>query len=123
MGPRDRDAARKSLGREAEQLVARHLERRGFALLARNARLGHLEIDLIARRGRLVVFCEVRARTSDQTVSPAHTITPLKIFRLRRAAADWLRSARLGAVEVRFDAACVVFDAPEGRLTYYEAAF
>jgi putative endonuclease len=114
---------RPELGRRAEQLVAEHLEQRGFWLLARNARLGHLEIDLVARRGSLVVFCEVRSRSDDRFISPAHTITPVKRQRLRQAATLWLRQADLGFVEVRFDAASVVFDVPGGRLTYYEAAF
>jgi putative endonuclease len=114
---------RPALGRRAEQLAAEYLERQGFALLARNARQGHLEIDLVARRGGLVIFCEVRSRSHDRFISPAHTITPVKIQRLRQAAARWLQTAGLGYVEIRFDAACVVFDVPDGRLTYYEAAF
>jgi putative endonuclease len=114
---------RPALGRRAEQLVAEYLERTGYTLLARNARQGHLEIDLIAQRGSLVVFCEVRSRSCDRFISPAHTITHVKIHRLRQAAALWLRQAKLGRVDVRFDAACVVFDTPEGRLTYYEGAF
>jgi putative endonuclease len=115
---------RPELGRRAEQLAAQYLERAGFELLARNARQGHLEIDLVARRGSLVVFCEVRSRSSDRFVSPAHTITAVKVQRLRQAAARWLSEAKLGdRVDVRFDAVCVVFDTPEGRLTYYEGAF
>jgi putative endonuclease len=114
---------RPALGHRAEQLTAEFLQRGGFELLARNAREGHLEIDLIARRGSLVVFCEVRSRSSDRFIAPAHTITPVKVQRIRQAAALWLRRAKVGRVEVRFDAACVVFDTPEGRLTYYEGAF
>jgi putative endonuclease len=114
---------RAALGRRAEQLAAAYLERERFLVLARNARQGHLEIDVIARRGALVVFCEVRSRSDDRFISPAHTITPVKIQRLRQAAARWLHTAGLGYVEIRFDAACVVFDVPDGRLTYYEGAF
>jgi putative endonuclease len=117
------NAARAELGRRAEMLAANHLEQLGFTLLARNARLGRLELDIIARRGGLVVFCEVRSRSDDRFISPADTITPVKMRRLRQAATLWLREARLGGVEVRFDAACVVFDVPQGRLTYYEGAF
>ncbi len=114
---------RAQLGARAEALVALHLERDGFVLLAKNARVGRLEIDLVARRGRLVVFCEVRARTSDAFMSPAESIDRRKRERIRRAAAGWLRAARLGDVDVRFDAASVVFDTPSGRLTYYDNAF
>jgi putative endonuclease len=82
-----------------------------------------LEIDLIAQYGGLVVFCEVRSRSDARFISPAHTITPLKISRLRQAAAMWLRASSLGYVDVRFDVASVVFDVPGGRLDYYEGAF
>jgi putative endonuclease len=115
--------ARAELGRRAETLTAHHLEQLGFSVLARNARQGRLELDIVARRGQLVVFCEVRSRSNDRFISPADTITPVKMRRLRQAATLWLREAKLGSVEVRFDAACVVFDVPEGRLTYYEGAF
>jgi putative endonuclease len=121
MSPSNDPRAR--LGRLAEQRVADYLAQSGFTLLARNARQGRLELDLIARRSRLVVFCEVRSRSHAGFISPVHTITPVKIARLRQAAAMWLREAALGSVDVRFDVASVVFDVPGGRLEYYEAAF
>lgn len=114
---------RAELGRRGEALAALHLEALGFQVLARNVRQGRLELDIIAQRGALVVFCEVRARTSDRFISPAHTIDHEKIRKLRQAATSWLRSAGLGRVQVRFDACCIVFDTPRGRLRYYEGAF
>ena len=114
---------RAELGRRAEALAAQHLEGLGYELLARNVRQGRLELDIVARKAGLVVFCEVRARTSDRFISPAHSIDHAKIQRVRQAAARWLSDAQLGRVEVRFDAACIVFDVPGGRLTYYEGAF
>jgi putative endonuclease len=116
-------AASAELGRRAEQRVAAHLQALGFVLLGCNVRLGRLEIDIIARRRQLIVFCEVRARAHDRFVAPAATIDPRKVARLRKAAALWLREARPGAVDVRLDAAAVVFDEPEGRIEYYEGAY
>lgn len=107
----------------AETRVAEHLIAQRFAIVARNVRVGRLEIDIIARRGSLLVFCEVRARTHDRFVAPAATIDAHKIARLRKAAALWLRSNSPGGVDVRFDAAAVVFDTPEGRIEYYEGAY
>ena len=92
-------------------------------MIARNARVGRLEIDVIAQRRRLLVFCEVRARTSDKLMSPAHTIDAKKIARVRSAASQWLRENKRAGIDVRFDAAAVVFDTPEGRIEYYEGAF
>ena len=123
MHSRTGEDTRAELGRRAETLAAQHLEGLGFHVLARNAHLGRLELDIVAQRGRLVVFCEVRSRTDDRFISPADTITPVKQRKLRQAATLWLRQGGLGWVDVRFDAACVVWDVPEGRLTYYEGAF
>jgi putative endonuclease len=104
-------------------LVARHLELEGFEILARNARVGRLELDLIARRADLVVFCEVRARTSSALVNPVETIDRSKVQRIRRAAALWLSQHPQGRAQLRFDAAGVTFDRDPPELTYYESAF
>lgn len=100
-----------------------HLRELGFEIVARNARVGRLELDVIARRGRLVVFCEVRSRSSDRLMTPAQSIDVRKVARVRQAAAQWLRTAGQGAVQIRFDVASVLFDEPSGRLNYLEGAF
>ena len=114
---------RATLGRRAEELTCAHLGRLGFEIIARNARVGRLELDVIARRGPLLVFCEVRSRSSDRLMTPAQSIDPRKVARVRTAAAQWLRAARPGAVQIRFDVASVLFDEPDGRLNYLEGAF
>lgn len=114
---------RKQMGVRAEQLACNHLCRLGFELVARNVRVGRLEIDIIARRGRLVIFCEVRSRASDRVMTPAQSIDVHKVRRVRQAAAQWLRANQASRGEVRFDVASVLFDTPEGRLNYLEGAF
>jgi len=123
MAARPDSRSRAELGRAAEQLVAGRLESAGFSMLGRNVRVGRLELDLIARRGQLVVFCEVRARTHDRFVAPAATMVPSKVARVRQAAAQWLKLHRPGDVDVRFDVAAVIFDTPNGRVEYYEGAY
>jgi len=112
-----------SLGDLGETLVAEHLQDKGFEIVARNARAGRLEIDLIARRGNLLVFCEVRSRRTDSIVDPIDTIDPRKIARLRRAAGQWLATNPQPGLEIRFDAASVIFDRTPPRLDYFEFAF
>ena len=77
---------------------------------------------MIARRGPLVVICEVRSRRSAHPVFPSETIRGDKLARIRRATALWLRREKLGHVRVRIDAAAVLFDGPQGepRIEYYE---
>lgn len=104
-------------------MACEHLRSLGCEIIGRNVRVGRLEIDVIARRGRLIVFCEVRSRSHDRLMTPAQSIDARKVQRVRSAAAQWLRSAELGAVQIRFDVASVTFDVPGGRLNHLEGAF
>jgi putative endonuclease len=114
---------RQARGASGEALVAARLEAAGYAILGRNVRVGRSEIDVIASRGRMVVFCEVRTRVSRALIEPAESIDRAKVGRIRRAAAEWLRAQKLSFSEIRFDAASVVLDAAEPSITYYEEAF
>ena len=95
--------------------------RLGFEIVARNARVGRLELDVIARRGPLIVFCEVRSRSSDRLMTPAQSIDPRKVARVRAAAAQWLRATKPGTAQVRFDVASVLFAEPAGSSTTSKA--
>jgi len=115
---------RAATGRKGEELVAQHLADDGYTIVARNVRVGRLELDIIAQKGALLIVCEVRSRTSRAFGSPVATIDRKKIARIRRATAEWLRSNRRGTRELRFDAAAVTFDADGSHeLEYYERAF
>jgi putative endonuclease len=118
-----RDRGRASTGQRGESFVAAHLEQQGFEILARNARVGRLELDLVARHGDVLVFCEVRARRSEAFLHPSESFDRAKVARIRRAAAQWLSAHPQSVREIRFDAAAVVFDREPPRLEYYEGAF
>jgi len=118
-----RPSARAELGARAEQLASDYLERCGFAIVARNVRVGRLELDVIARRGNLLIVCEVRSRRSDRVMTPAQSVDYRKVSHVREAAARWIRETRPGTSQLRFDVASVVFDTPSGRLNYLEGAF
>ena len=117
--------SRAATGRKGESIVAALLEERGFVILGRNVRVGRLELDLIARRGSLLVFVEVRSRTSDLYGGAAETIDRDKQRRIRRAAMGWLSAnPALRGNKVRFDAAGVLLQrgrSPE--VDYYPDAF
>jgi putative endonuclease len=112
-----------ALGLRGEELAASYLEQQGYRILARNVRVGRCELDVIAARGRTVVFCEVRARASDALIEPVESIDRAKVAHVRRAAAQWLTSQVTRFEQVRFDAASVVLSGNEPRLTYFEDAF
>jgi putative endonuclease len=94
----------------------------GFLVLDRNWRCRDGEIDLVCRRSHLLVFCEVKTRSSPAFGSPAEAVTPVKQRRLRRLALLWLQAqapafTRPGAV--RFDVATIL----AGRIEVIEGAF
>lgn len=77
-------------------------------MLARNWRSRQGEIDLIARRDGLLVFCEVKTRTNTAFGEPFEAVTRTKQMRIRRLAAEWLRDRPGGGrYELRFDVASV----------------
>ena len=77
-------------GAAAEALAARHLERHGFTIIARNVRCRGGEVDLIADDGRSLVFVEVRLRKNGRFGGAAASITASKQRRVILAAQHWL---------------------------------
>ncbi|MGB6008744.1 YraN family protein [Castellaniella sp.] len=77
-------------GRAAEALAARYLEARGVPTLARNLRCKAGEIDLIARRGSVLIFIEVRQRRNQRYGGAAASVNRVKQARLVRAARYFL---------------------------------
>ena len=92
-----------ALGAYGETLAARHLVDQGMVLLDRNWRCELGEIDLVLRDGRVLVVCEVKARSSSAFGSPLEGVTEQKAARLRRLAARWLAAHDLRPAEVRID--------------------
>ncbi len=89
-------------------------------VVARNWRCGAGEIDLVARRDRLLVFCEVKTRSSGAFGTPAEAVTAVKQARVRRLAGRWLAvQPAAGGGRIRFDVAAVL----GGRVEILEAAF
>lgn len=115
--------SRVALGVAAEDLTCDYLVERGYAIVGRNVRVGRLEIDIIAKRGPLAVFCEVRSRRSDRWMTPAQSVDPGKVRRIRQAAAVWLKSNRIGTSQTRFDVASVIHGKDGPLMDYFERAF
>jgi len=93
---------------------------RGYRILDTNAWLAGGELDVVARRGGTVVFCEVKSKSGSGYGDPLEMVTPLKMTRVRRAAEAWLAARpELAALTVRFD---VVVER-RGRLECVRGAF
>jgi putative endonuclease len=105
-GVRERRAADR-MGRRAEWLAVWRLRLAGWRILARRARTPLGEIDLVARRGRVVAFVEVKARPTLEEAQFA--LGERQFRRIGEAAEMWLaRRPPLLAMDRRFDAILVV---------------
>jgi putative endonuclease len=115
--------ARGLLGRSGEDMVARIYRKAGYAIVARNVRLPGGEVDLIVRRGSLLVFCEVKTRTTDRFGQPSEAVNPRKRARVRRLAGRWLRANPMPGVKVRFDVVSVIVAGRKATVTHIPNAF
>ena len=94
---------RQRVGLAGERAAEAALQRAGLTPIERRFRRRFGEIDLIARRGPLIVFVEVKTRRGDRFGRPAEAVTPAKQRRMARVAASYLQ--RRGWLEqpCRFD--------------------
>lgn len=105
---KDRPDARRALGAFGEARAAEYLEKEGYRILARNVRAGGVELDLVAARGPLVVFVEVKTRRGDRYGRPEEAVDARKQARLRRGALAWMGEHRRGGHgRMRFDVVAV----------------
>jgi putative endonuclease len=95
--------AKDALGRYGEDVAARHLIASGIVVLERNWRCAAGEIDIVGRDGQVLVICEVKTRRGVGYGSPLEAVTPRKVARLRRLAAQWLSERGVHPSSVRFD--------------------
>jgi putative endonuclease len=97
--------SRAEIGAHGEQLAVEHLRSRGLQVLARNWRCRYGELDVIVadREARVVVFVEVKTRTTDRFGGVEEAVTPQKVRRLRRLAGVWLAGQDERWAQVRID--------------------
>ncbi len=101
---------RQATGMYGEASAARHLTDLGMVVLDRNWRCEIGEVDLVLREGRVLVFCEVKTRTTAAYGTPLESVSAVKVARLRRLAARWMREHGVRVEEVRLDLVGVLLD-------------
>jgi putative endonuclease len=95
-------------GARAERRARLHYRLRGYRVLDTNVWAGGNELDLVVRRGRRLVFCEVKAKDGEWFGDPEEMVGMEKQRRLRRAAAAWLDAhPEVGGLEVSFEVVAV----------------
>ncbi len=118
---------RRRVGARGELHARAHLERRGYRVIAAQARTRHGEIDLVAVDGQALVFCEVKTRVARGRHAAWTSLHERKRAQVRRLAIAWMTANpdRPRTRDIRFDAILVTVD-PDGTLRsleQLEAAF
>lgn len=120
---RDRDLTRSETGRLGEELTAYYLERSGYRILKRNFRIKGGEIDIIAEKGGITAFVEVKTRSESALETGAEAVNSVKKRLILRAAQEYmLRFPECG--QPRFDIAeVIVRNGRASVLRYFDNAF
>ena len=106
-------------GAAAESVAADALRGAGYQVLEQRFRYGHSDVDLVARRGAVVVFVEVKSRTDERFGAASEAVTARKQANLVRAASVWLTRHGRAWNSLRFD----VITVTDGRLEWLQDAF
>ena len=103
-------ADRARLGKQGEDLACRELRRRGYSILARGYRTRYGEIDIVARDGDVLVFVEVKTRSTSRCGSPLDALTAIKQRRVTAMARSYLtrtgwddRPCRFDVIGIRYE--------------------
>ncbi|GAB4040442.1 YraN family protein [Spirosoma jeollabukense] len=109
-------------GKQGELEAVQYLQQKGYEIMTRNYRYQHAEIDLIAKKGKLLVFVEVKTRTNLSYGNPEEFVSYTKAKLVMKAAEnyifanDWLH-------DIRFDIVAVTLAGNELRINHIEDAF
>jgi putative endonuclease len=114
---------RRAVGDAAEQLAVEYLEREGYRIRDRNVLCRRGELDVVAEKGDVLAFVEVRMRTTAVWGDPSMTVTQSKQRKVVLAAHEYCQRHRLFARVIRFDVASVVGRGREGHVEYIADAF
>lgn len=114
---------KRALGEWGEEQAAAYLRKHGYTIVASRYRCRHGEVDLIAKKGSVLCFVEVKTRTNLSVGLPREYVDRRKQDRLRTTAALYLAQKELDC-PVRFDVAEVYADEKgKVRIDYIENAF
>ena len=116
-------ARTKNLGNAGENFAANYLEQHGYKILARNFRIHSAEIDIIAELDGVIIFVEVKTRSSTKYGLPAEAVNFSKQQKIIEAAGVFLQDERYCDSACRFDVIEIYSDGVKFSARHIENAF
>src|SRR5438045_4167835 len=115
-------ASHNELGKEGEKAAAEFLLELGHELLARNFRYKRAEVDIISKAEGLIIFTEVKTRSSDKFGFPEESVDRKKIKLLKEAAEEFMYQNNYES-EVRFDIISIIPASGKFKIHHIKDAF
>lgn len=109
-------------GNQGEAEATQYLREKGYEIMARNYRHQHAEIDLIAKKGKLLVFVEVKTRSNPNYGNPEEFVSYTKAKLVMKAAEHYIFSTNW-LHDIRFDIIAISIAGTERRVKHIEDAF
>jgi len=110
-------------GSAGEMIARSYMMDLGFEIVETNYRYGKGEIDIIARDGEVLVFCEVKTRERDQFGPPEYALTPRKQQQIRKIASGYLYEHEIAEQACRFDVIAIRMVHGKPEINYIRNAF
>lgn len=101
---------KKIRGRLGEDFALEYFKKRGFEIWERNYKTNFGEIDLIVKKGNLLIFVEVKTRKSLEFGSPIEAINKKKQEKIRFIADYYLSKRKIKDYQIRFDVFSILLD-------------
>ena len=109
------------LGKRGEQIAKSYFEQHYFEIIEQNFRSGKSEVDLIVKQDNLLVFVEVKTRSSEKFAFPEDAVTQNQIDRILRAAEDFVFKTNWKG-QIRFDIISVLINGRKTELRHFKDA-
>lgn len=114
----------KQTGGIGEAIAVNFLKKKGYDIVETNFHSRTGEIDIIARDKDVLVFVEVKMRTSDQFGLPQEAITNYKLVHMKRTALSYLKlHGLLDMVDIRFDCVAILGTKQDHKIDHIEGIF
>ena len=115
-------AQHNELGKKGEELAVAHLLKNGYEIVARNFTYQKAEVDIIARKDKILAVVEVKTRSTPDFGDPQEFVKKKQINQLVKAIDYFVNEHDLD-VDVRFDIVAIIRNKAGTRLEHIEDAF
>jgi putative endonuclease len=113
---------KQNFGRRGEALALAFYQENRYIILEKNWQSNHLEVDIIAKNEKYIVFCEVKTRSGNLLAEPHSSVTVQKQRNLIHAANHYILKHHI-TLEVRFDVIAVILNGEDYTIEHIPFAF